>query len=33
MIVSNEYRQIIEERFNEVRELAKGRSHELFQCP
>ena len=30
MIVSNEYRQIIEERFNEVRELAKGRSHELF---
>lgn len=30
MIVSNEYRLKIEERFNKVKEAAKGRSHELF---
>lgn len=30
MLVSNEYRLIIEERFNKVKEMAKGRSHELF---
>ena len=30
MIVSNAYRQVIEERFEQVKELAKGRSEALF---